>query len=161
MADLGDFITWRQASFNSERAEFERVNDEWAGTDDPYERQKDLRYLELLYESSPVETLSSLIWRKLANTGSWSVRNFDDLFADMRKDAVKRNIARIVMHYFNGPGRSQIVIDKPQGEVECPIILYTPENEGAKYTLVAGNHRLGVARALGITPKVVILRTDW
>jgi len=103
MADLGDFITWRKASFNSERAEFERVNDEWAGTDDPYERQKDLRYLELLYESSPVETLSSLIWRKLANTGSWSVRNFDDLFADMRKDAVKRNIARIVMHYFNGP----------------------------------------------------------
>ena len=148
-------VTWKKGEFRDEKEEFERITREFVGND-PQAVQDNLRYLDGLYYTSFPENLNNRTWKELGNTGSFGTKSFDRVFKNLRMDGVRRDISRIVTQFI-GEGR----VNDFSGSVHCPIIIHTPENEGVKYHLVAGNTRLSIASVLGIKPQVVILRTDW
>ena len=156
---MGSFVEFYKGRFEAEYDEIEQNGAREFVGDDPIEVAESMRYLRNLFDRASPEVLPNTIWRDLANTGSWNVKTFEDLFRNLQRDGVKRDVTNIVKQYFNGPKPG--AIDRPRGKVECPIILYTPENAGSKYHLMGGNTRLTMARVLGITPSVIILRTDW
>ena len=159
---MGDFVEFYKGNFLAERREIEMNGVRWAYGEgaDPREIADGMRYLENVFNRASPEILTDIIWRDLYNTGSWRVKTFEDLFRLLQKDNEKRDVARIVRQYFNGKRSGKI--DRPQGKVECPIILYAPSNPRlTKYKLLGGNTRLTMARILGIRPRVIILRTDW
>ena len=156
---MGDFVEFYKGNFRTEYDEIEQNGARQFVGDDPIEVAEAMRYLENVFNKASPELLTDTIWRNLANTGSWNVKTFEDLFRNLQRDGVKRDVTNIVKQYFNGPRSG--AIDRPRGKVECPIILYTPENDGSKYHLIGGNTRLTMARVLGIRPSVIILRTDW
>lgn len=145
-------IRWTKTRFEDEITEFKRVVIEFVGDDD----KDSLNYLKSEYAKSRITDLQDNVWKILQNSGSWEVNSFNDLFKNMKKDNVKRDVSRI-MTQFIGKG----VVNDWSGRVECPIILLAPGNKPYHYNLIAGNTRLTAARALGIRPKVVIVRTDW
>ena len=149
-------VKWLKGEFADERTEFERIVREFILGNDLYEVYNQMRYLEGLYYRSFPERLKDKIWRQLGNTGSFGASSFEEVFKNLRIDGERRDVSRIVTQYI-GEGR----VNDFSGRVECPIIVHTPENEGFKYHLVAGNTRLSIASVLGIEPKVIILNTDW
>ena len=138
--------------FDDEITEFNRIVVEFVGQ----ENRDSINYLKREYAKSRITDLQDNVWKILQNSGSWEVKSFDDLFRNMKKDNVKRNVSRI-MTQFIGKGS----INDWSGRVECPIILLAPGNKPYHYNLIAGNTRLTAARILGIKPKVVIIKTDW
>ena len=160
MAMMGDFVEFYKGNFRDERDEIEQNGAREFIGDDPVEVAEGMRYLENLFDRASPEILSNTIWRGLDNSGSWRVRTFEDLFRNLQRDGVKRDISRIVKQFFNGDRSGPI--SRPRGKVECPIIIYAPGNPPmSQYRLLGGNTRLTMARVLGIRPSVIILRTDW
>ena len=157
---LGDFVQFYKGNFRSEYDEIEQNGARWSCGDDPEEVAECMRYLENVFNKASPEILTDGTWRILDNTGSFRTNTFEDLFNNLQRDGVRRDISRIVKQFFNGPATG--AIDRPRGKVECPIILYAPSNpRGSRYRLLGGNTRLTMARVLGIRPSVIILRTDW
>ena len=157
---MGDFVEFYKGNFRNEREEIENNGVREFVGNNPIEVAEGMRYLENLFNKASPEKLNSSIWRNLDNTGSWDVKTFEHLFRNLQKDGVKRDVSRIVKQFFNGDRSGPI--NKPSGKVECPIILYAPGNPPRyRYRLLGGNTRLTMARVLGITPSVIILRTDW
>jgi hypothetical protein len=157
---MGDFVEFYKGNFRAEYDEIEQNGARWSCGDDPFEVAECMRYLENVFDRASPELLTDTIWRDLYNSGSWRVRTFEDLFRNLQRDGVKRDVTNIVKQFFNG-NRSG-AIDRPRGKVECPIILYAPSNPRlSRYKLLGGNTRLTMARVLGIRPSVIILRTDW
>lgn len=157
---MGDFVEFYKGSFRREYEEIELNGAREFIGDDPIEVAEGMRYLENLFNKASPESLSDTIWRDLKNTGSWNVRTFEDLFRNLQRDGVKRDVTNIVKQFFNGNRDGPI--SRPSGKVECPIILYAPGNPRSwQYRLLGGNTRLTMARVLGIKPSVIILRTDW
>tara|TARA_B110000285_G_C15052910_1_gene577991 strand:- start:560 stop:1009 length:450 start_codon:yes stop_codon:yes gene_type:complete len=148
-------VRYYKGEFRNEQAEFERITREFIGND-PQAVQDQLRFLNALFYNTQPRRLSNSVWKQLKNSGSWEVKTIDNIFRNLKRDGVRRNVSRIV-NQFVGEG----VINDFNGRVECPIILHAPENTGNEYQLVAGNTRLSMARALNQTPEVVILETDW
>lgn len=148
-------VRFYKGEFRDEIDEFERITRDFVGND-PQAVQDNLRYLEGLYYNTRPDRLRTSIWKVLQNSGSFDIKNFNQIFAKLRRDGVRRDVSRVATQFI-GTGR----INDFSGRVQCPIILYAPENTGFEYQLVAGNTRLSMAKALGITPEVIILNTDW
>ena len=157
---MGDFVEFYKGSFRREYEEIELNGAREFIGNDPIAVAEGMRYLENIFNRASPELLTDSIWRTLQNSGSWNVKTFEDLFRNLQRDGVRRDVSLIVSQFFNGNSSGQI--DRPRGKVECPIILYAAEQpRGAKYRLLGGNTRLTMARVLGIRPRVIILRTAW
>jgi len=148
-------VRYYKGEFRDERSEFERITRDYVGND-PQAVQDQLRYLEGLFYSAQPEKLRGLMWSRLQNSGSWNIKSIDAIFKKLRMDGVRRDVSRVITQFI-GAG----LVNDFNGKVECPIILRAPNNLGYEYQLVAGNIRLSAAKALGLTPEVIILVTDW
>jgi len=134
--------------YNSERGEFERVAKDFSGGNQKafLENKKSL---EKKYSVSRLYELRDDLWKKLENTDSYLIENMNDIKKAVRKNSASsgnRNIENVFKEFING-------------SVRAPIILCYDSNK--KYTLVAGNTRLMVARLMKIKPKCCFIKTDW
>lgn len=143
-------INWNKVSFDSEISEMRRIAEHFTPDKDTTRKQAvdgNLKYLRQHYTKSVPAILTNQIWSKLGNTDSWNTRTLSDVnkaILDNSKTSGMRDSTSIVMEYMSGV-------------VRCPIVLQTEDG----YTLIAGNTRLMVAKALGVIPKCVIIKTDW
>jgi hypothetical protein len=141
-------ISYKKTKFEDEMDEFDRVVSEFSnGTDEDW----DSKYSEVkkIYAKSTKIDLSELIWQKLENTDSYRSDTLEKIQKAVKSNTAssgKRDIAAVIKEYNSN-------------SVRAPIIL--SYGDGKKYTLVAGNTRLMVARMLGIKPKVVIVKMVW
>ena len=111
-----------------------------------------LMYLVRVRKSNKV-TLTNNVWKSMGNTGSWGAKKLDDLFKNLRRDGVRRNVSRIVTQFIgNGD------VNDWNGRVSCPIVCKYADGF---HELIAGNTRLTMAKILNIKPQVVIVKTDW
>lgn len=144
-------ITWKKDPFQAEYSEFKRVADE--ASPNSKAALENLNYLKHEYGRSNKTILNDATWKKLGNSGSWGASTLDDLFSNLRKDGIKRNVSRIV-NQFVGSGD----VNNWSGTVSCPIIIQYAD----KYCdLVAGNTRLTMCRVLKIRPSVIVIKSNW
>lgn len=157
---MADFVVFYKGSFRDEYDVIEKNGAREFIGNDPIEVAESMRFLEKVFNSTSPELLTDTIWRDLDNSSSWNVKTFEELFRNLQRDGVRRDVSGIVTQFFNGNNSGQI--DRPRGRVECPIILYAPNNPRRfQYRLLGGNTRLTIARVLDIRPSVIILKTDW
>jgi hypothetical protein len=153
-------LIWYKTSFSAEREEFVRVANDFTPKVDLRNRplgnvvvaenqRTNLNYLRDAYsDRSNPSALSDRIWKKLENSDSWKT-----VTPDMVEGAIRRNTLS------SGPRNVGNIIDEfNTGRIRAPIIMVYGSD---RYTLIAGNTRLMVARASGVTPKVVFVRTNW
>ena len=88
-------IRWTKTRFEDELTEFKRVVIEFVGDDD----KDSLNYLKSEYAKSRITDLKDNVWKILQNSGSWEVNSFNDLFKNMKKDNVKRDVSRIMTQF--------------------------------------------------------------
>ena len=144
-------ITWTKDSYQSEHTEFKRHADK--ESPDAKSAKENLQYLKLAYGKSNKVTLTNNVWKSMRNTGSCCAKKMDDLFKNLRRDGVRRNVSRIVTQFIgNGD------VSDWNGRVSCAIVCEYAD--GAR-DLIAGNTRLTMAKILNIKPQVVIVKTDW
>ena len=128
-----------------EAGEIARVGEEVFG--DKNARQFIKRFLEVA-KTSPLIELSEDLWEKLENTDSYDIPPND--WSLVEKHAVEghpdhpRDWQFYKKFYEEG------------GSVEAPMVV----KKGNLLHLVSGNTRLMVARALGVTPKVLLIELD-
>ena len=123
---------WRPAKWEDEEGEFERV---------AADEGVPLKALKQAFKNHAVEELTDDQWAGLENTDSWETDSFDKV----HKLAVEydKNL-NYVIHQFGSPKQ----------KVEMSIVL---KRKDGSTTLVAGNTRLMMARALGVRPKVMVV----
>lgn len=120
-----------------ERGEIERVAKEYA---EGYEEE----FVEEFLKRGRKQALSSLdswLWVKLLNTDSNDIKAGDWDKVKELSEQVSRDWESIKKKM-----ESNVTID-------APIIL----KDGNEYHLVSGNTRLMIAKALGITPRVMVV----
>ena len=88
--------------------------------------------------------LSDDIWSKLDNTDSWEIKSIED--AKLLADEYGKDIESLIRGFELG-----------KGSIPAPIIL---KRQQGGYYLIAGNTRLMVARAFGMTPKVLLVEAN-
>lgn len=123
-------VRWFKPSIDSEYDEILRVAEE--------ERLPKVDIIAALSYGELIE-LDKALWEKLENTES--VNRLTLPAAIQIGESYGRDVRRIVDAFIG-----------PDGELPAPMILQI----GRRITVVAGNTRLCVARALNITPKVLI-----
>jgi len=144
---------WRKDPFRSEEGEFERMARQVhempeTGATPKQKRllKQEMEYLKSRYTAARLTLLPESMWRDMGNTGSFGVKNLNDLKRNLRADGVTRDIGRI---------EKQFLVDK---KVSASIAL---QYSDGFVELVAGNTRLSMARVLGIQPRIVLVVTDW
>jgi hypothetical protein len=139
--------TWIRPNLETERGEIERVIREFLGQEPTEEKTSNI--INIL-ESASVIDLSYEDWRHLENTESFQyirpghVEDAEKVVEDKNEKLPpdnKRDFKAVLNGFNNG------------GKMECPTIL---RDKDGRLHLVSGNTRLMIARALGITPKVII-----
>ena len=143
-------INWKKTSFDDELSEFKRTTEEYTpeqGSARKKAIESNLQYLKQQYNKSNPIMLTDQIWKSLGNTDSWGIKNLSDV-----NDRILKNSKTSGMR-----DATSVVMEYMSGSVRAPIVLQT----GDGYILIAGNTRLMVAKALGISPKCVIIKTDW
>lgn len=141
-------IQWKKVPLDQEVEEFERTTDAFTPKNIPgYKRifKANLDYLKAAYKTAKPEPISMTVWRALENTDSYKVKTMDDVEKAIR---------------LNGEPRDAKAVQKEilSNETRAPIVL---QHSGNHFYLIAGNTRLMVAKTLNVTPKVIILKTDW
>ena len=140
-------ISWKKVPFQDELTEFKRVVVQFS--DIISDRTKNLNELKNLYAKSHPMILKHSTWKILKNTDSFNIKTLNDVSkAIIRNEATRgsRQIDPIIKEFLNQSSR-------------CPIILSHGDKD---FTLIAGNTRLMIAKALEIDPvKVIIMETDW
>jgi hypothetical protein len=141
-------ITYKKTKFEDEMDEFDRVVSEFSnGTDEDWDSK--FSQIKKIYAKSAKVNLSPIIWQKLENTDSYDTDTIEKIQKAVKSNTAssgKRDIADVIKEYNSN-------------SVRAPIIM--SYGGGKKYTLVAGNTRLMVAKMLDINPKVVIVKMDW
>jgi hypothetical protein len=129
-----------------ERGEIGRVAQEVFSIEDPDEIRKfGERFLEAA-KTAPLVELSEEMWSQLENTDSYGIPSQD--WAVVEDHAV-------VGHADHPRDWESLKRQYEQGaSIEAPVIVKTNDT----LHLVAGNTRLMVARALGITPNVLLVK---
>ena len=127
-------VSWYKPLMSEEHEEMERTSEDLG---------IDLHEIEDEYQKGSLVELTDNIWGKMENTDSWGIESLED--ARRYAEDYGKDIERIVEGFESGE------------ELPAPIVLIKPD--GVPY-LVAGNTRLMVARALGVTPKVVMVRVE-
>lgn len=130
---------FRFPNIEAERGEFERVAEKFDVACDTL--------MFLAEEEGKVTALDKDMWGVLDNTSSKSIEfgDWGGVEHALREDGVERNWKEL---------REKM---KNSEVLDAPIILKI----GDLYHLVSGNTRLMVARALGMTPKVLIFEYTY
>lgn len=128
---------FKSPNLREEIGEIERVAQEYA---DGFEKGFTEEFLKRGAKSS-LSTLESGVWSRLENTDSFDIRKDDWKQVEGLAGQVGRNWEDLKEKMIKGHS------------VDAPIII---KIEG-KYHLVSGNTRLMVAKALGISPKVLVV----
>lgn len=121
--------TWRKPDVEEEASEIDRT---------AKELKLDPKALMKSVKGSKLETLDDKTWKKLQNSDSWESDTVDE--ANGRAYDYDRDIASV----FEGMGK----------ELPAPIVLM---HKNTPY-LIGGNTRLMASRALGVRPKVLMVR---
>jgi len=137
-------IVWVKDPFISEQDEFERVAKDYSG-DSKELYQENFKDLKARYAGSSLFKLMDTDWRKMSNTDSWTTDTVNKMENAISRNNAPRDVSRIFYQYASLKVSSPIALRLDNGELE----------------LIAGNTRLMGARVLGITPKIVIIKTDW
>ena len=140
-------IVWIKDPFISEQAEFERVAKDYSG-DSKKSYQETFKDLKARYAGSSLFKLMYTDWRGMLNTDSWetdTVKKMDYAISWGGHLEGPRDAGRIFYQYASLKVSSPIALRLGNGKLE----------------LIAGNTRLMGARVLGITPRIVIIKTDW
>lgn len=124
--------------------EVERVVDELYPKASHVLKQKNIHKISKLIESAKLVTLSKTIWSNLENTDSYEIESGDMSAVKKLAKLYEKDYASTIKKIKNGDA------------IEASIIMHKPDG---KYTLVAGNTRLMIFKAMNITPKVVIV--NW
>ncbi len=148
MEKIPNIPTFVVPNLERERGEIRRVAQEVFDLNDPEKiRQFGIQFLEAA-KTAPLVELSEDIWSKLQNTDSYGIPSQDWSLVEEHAVGGHPDSPRDWQFY---KARCE------QGDpVDAPTILKT----GETYHLVSGNTRLMVARALGITPKVLLVELD-
>jgi hypothetical protein len=120
-------LIWVKAPFSKERGAFSLASAQLGVHVDHLEHQ---------YDDASLRPLTDMIWRRLENTKSWTVRRPNDTKLDLSS----------MIDTFNG------------GRIPAPVVI---EYVRDRYWMVAGEQQLQVSRVSGITPKVVFVRTNY
>jgi hypothetical protein len=137
-------IVWVKGSFISEQGEFERVAKDYSG-DSKESYQENFKDLKARYARSSLFKLMDTDWRGMSNTDSWTTDTVKKMENAISRNNAPRDVGRIFYQYASLKVSSPIALRLGNGKLE----------------LIAGNTRLMGARVLGITPRIVIIKTDW
>ena len=130
---------WGIPSVEVEMGEIERT----ARVLSPDNAPTQLEHILEAFESGMCVVLDDDMWARLENSDSWDVR------PGHMEDAVG---------FAEESGRDAVKFEKSMRDnIPIPMPLIVIKKDGTPYK-VAGNTRLMVARALGITPKVFVAR---
>ena len=135
---------WVKDGFSGEQGEFERVVKEYS-SESTKAFQENLKELKAKYGTSYPTTLTDSDWKKMMNTDSWTTDTVQKMELAISANNEPRDVGRIFYQYASLKVSSPIALRLGDGKLE----------------LIAGNTRLMGARVLGITPKIVIIKTDW
>jgi hypothetical protein len=119
-------------NLDEERGEFERAAQE--------EPELSLERMWDVAQSAPLVSLDDDSWAALENTWSWGIA--DLATAKRYGEEHERDVNRIIRGFENNE------------TIPAPIVVIKPDG---KKTLIAGNNRLSVARALGVRPRVLLV----
>ncbi len=120
-----------------EEGELDRVTELFAKKDP----EKFKREFDRLFHSQPLVEFSEDVWQKLENTDSLQIKKGSwKLVEEIIKDS--RDWKRLRLQMVQGH------------EIKAPVAVEV----GGTLHLMSGNTRLMVARALGITPQVLIVK---
>jgi len=123
-------LKWIKSGYSYEKGEFERT---------AKSMKIDVAALEKNYNTSKMVKLQNDVWRNLENTRSWDTQTIEDVDSTAKRYAT--NYKKIFVE--------MVTIEK----LYCPIIL----QKSGKYSLIAGNTRLMICRAMNVVPEVVIV----
>jgi len=124
---------WSKPSFKEEEGEFQRIsNDLGVSTEE----------LKQAFDNASFQKLKDEDWMNLQNTDSFETTSFKDV-VDLGKTYGKKSLDHLVDSF-------------KTGRVKTPIVL---KHKG-ETTLVGGNTRLMMSRALGIKPTVMVVDLD-
>jgi len=137
-------IVWVKDPFISEQPEFKRVAKDYSRDSKELYKEK-FKDLKARYAGSSLFKLMDTDWRKMSNTDSWTTDTVNKMENAISRNNAPRDVSRIFYQYASLKVSSPIALRLDNGELE----------------LIAGNTRLMGARVLGITPKIVIIKTDW
>jgi len=141
-------INYKKSKFENEMDEFDRVVSQFSNGTDPDWDYK-MFQIKQIYTTARVSLISTRIWQILENTDSYHTDTREKIMKAIKSNSAssgKRDIDSVIKEY-------------ESNSVRAPILL--SYEGGRKYTLVAGNTRLMVAKMMGINPKVLILKTSW
>lgn len=135
-------MIYRKVSFTDESEEFLRTATEMSPEEDI---QVNFEFLKTMYQQALIKELDYEHWSTMENTDSWETDTIFKIQMAIKNNNEPRSISTIIHEFMTGT-------------VRCPIVL---EKEDGTYYLIAGNTRLMVAKYLKLTPKVVVIKTDW
>ena len=124
-------VSWYKPLMSEEHEDMERTSEDL---------EIDLHEIEDGYQHGSLVELTDNIWEKLENTDSWGIESLED--AKRYAEEYDKDIESIIEGFESGKS------------LPAPIVLIKPD--GVPY-LIAGNTRLMVAKALKITPRVVVV----
>lgn len=136
-------INWEKADFSAEQEEFERTIREFDSSRKRF--LTNLAYLKEQYKTASVIELSNEDWKAMQNTDSWETTTRKKIQLAINANNESRDLTRVFNQF-------------AAGKVKAPIAIRLEDNT---LYLVAGNTRLMIARVLKISPKIVIIATDW
>ncbi len=140
-------INYKKTKFENEMDEFDRVVSQFSnGTDADWDYK--MFQIKQIYATAGVSLISTSIWQRLENTDSYHTDTREKIMKAIKSNSAssgKRDIDSVIKEYESNSVRAPIILSYGVG----------------KYTLVAGNTRLMVAKMMGINPKVLILKTSW
>ena len=140
-------IIWKKVPYDEERGEFERTSKQFS--DDSKALEENKKNIRNKYSQSSVVDLQSKYWQMMENTDSWetdTISKIQSAIGSNSSSSGSRSIENVLKEFLTG-------------SVRAPIVLQY--NEGKSYYLVAGNTRMMVARMLGISVKVAMIKSDW
>ena len=137
-------VVWSKDKVSVEAHEIERTAAKFSDNDKTL-TSENFTYLKKLYSKATPTLLSNTDWSTMANTDSYSTTTVEQMQKALEDNNAPRDIGRIFTQYASL-------------KVSCPIAIRL---EDGTLELIAGNTRLMAAKVLGITPKIIILKTDW
>jgi hypothetical protein len=137
-------IVWVKDNFSVEEHELKRTAAKFSDNDKKVTNEN-LNYLKKIYSTTFATPLSISDWRRMTNTDSFTTTTVEKMNIALERNNAPRDIGRIFTQYASL-------------KVSCPIAIRLGNNS---LELIAGNTRLMAAKVLGVTPKIIILKTDW
>ena len=157
-------IKYTKVPYEEEKEEFERYVKRVSKNKDKKEEadaiEKNTETIKNAYKKAKLTLLKNDMWKKLENTDSWKTTDEEKIekaVARNERSSGRRNIEKVIEEFLSG-------------KVRAPIVMSYNRKNGVykNHTLIGGNTRLMVARALGELspeyrqPEVVLVKLpDW